>query len=253
MAAQQPSESSHKNFLKREAARKAKARRIELAGKSGEGSSRGGPRPSRGAGSSSRGGHGPSRGATTGYRGGNKPSRGTSGHGEGSRGGNMSSRGQHQVQARGGNMSSRDAQAFWSLRKVPDGERVNGGEFNRLIDHMRRQDELLQSQETMLVNMKKVVQGMEAQVNHLELEKDASRNLIASLEARVKGLERGDEVFVTPAPSLPNLSEPGVGGNVEEDLRKLLDSEGEAEEEENLLSMEVDPSGDKEVATEASA
>ena len=140
-------------------------------------------------------------------------------------------------------MSSRDAQAFWSLRKVSEGERVNGGEFNRLIDHMRRQDELLQSQETMLVNMKKVVQGMEAQVNHLELGKDASRNLIVSLEARIKVLEGGGEVFVTPAPSMPNLSEPVVGDDAEEDL--LLGD----------LSMELDadPSGDQEVTTEASA
>ena len=97
-------------------------------------------------------------------------------------------------------MSSRDAQAFWSLRKVPDGERVNGGEFNRLIDHMRRQDEFLQTQETMLLKMKNVVQGMEAQVNHLELEKDASWKLIASLEARVKVLEHGNEVFVYAEP-----------------------------------------------------
>ena len=128
---------------------------------------------------------------------------------------------------------------------MSEGEKVNGGDFNRLVDHLRRQEELLQSQGTMLGDLK-------AQVNHLELEKDASQTLIASLEARVKGLERGDEVFVTPAPSLPNLSEPGVGGNVEEDLRKLLEPEGEAEEE-NLLRMETDSSGDQEVATEASA
>ena len=164
----------------------------------------------------------------------------------------MSSRGRQQEHARGGSMSSRDAQSFWSLRRVSEGEKVNGGDFNRLVDHMRRQEDLLQSQGTMLGDLKKMVQGMEAQVKHLELEKAASQTLIASLEARVKGLERGDEVFVTPAPSMPNLSEPGVGGNVEEDLRKLLEPEGEAEEE-NLLRMETDSSGDQEVATEASA
>ena len=140
---------------------------------------------------------------------------------------------------------------------MSEGEKVNGGDFNRLVDHLRRQEDLLQSQGTMLGDLKKMVQGMEAQVKHLELEKAASQTLIASPEARVKGLERGDEVFVTPAPSLPNLSEPnlsepGVGSNVEEDLRKLLEPEGEAEEE-NLLRMETDSSGDQEVATEASA
>ena len=139
---------------------------------------------------------------------------------------------------------------------MSEGEKVNGGDFNRLVDHLRRQEDLLQSQGTMLGDLKKMVQGMEAQVKHLELEKAASQTLIASLEARVKGLERGDEVFVTPAPSMPNLSEPGVGGDAEEDLLNLLEPEvgGEAEEE-NLLSMEVDAnsSGDQEVTPEASA
>ena len=105
---------------------------------------------------------------------------------------------------------------------------------------MRQQYELLRTQETMYLRMKNVVQGLEVQVDHLEQEKQASQKLIASLEARIKALEGGDEVFVTPAPSMPNLSEPIVGGDAEEDL---------------LLSMELDAdsSGDQEVTTEASA
>ena len=125
--------------------------------------------------------------------------------------------------------------------KVSGDAWVSGEEFNLLIDHLCQSYELLRTQEFCYLQMKDVVKDFQEKVDHLETDRDAFQKLVASMEKRFQALERGDGVFVTPAPSMVQLPT-----NSAEVTR--------AEQDQLLMEVgDAGTSGDQEVTTEASA